>query len=78
MKERHPIISALEHQIRIQHEIISKNDFSRSIKIYQNEKNINQSYIYGKIHETSEKTALKSIRNMMNSKLTVTRNKSRV
>ena len=27
MKERHPIISALEHQIRIQDEIISKNDF---------------------------------------------------
>ena len=38
MKERHPIISALEHQIRIQHEIISKNDFSRLNVIYRDEK----------------------------------------
>ena len=46
MKERHPIISALEHQIRIQHEIISKNDFSRSIKMYQNEKHNPKLQVY--------------------------------
>ena len=42
MKERHPIISALEHQIRIQDEIISKNDFSRLNVMYQNKIVINQ------------------------------------